>query len=69
MVPVIIPNVDIPASTCTIESRMTSSRSFQVPESVVLAGGVTSVHQPRKRLNSGKILAGELIPAARIKRL
>ena len=33
-----------------------------VPESVVLDGAVTSVHQLRNRHNSVKILAGELIP-------
>ena len=37
-----------------------------VPESVVLDGAVTSVHQLRNRHNSVKILAGELILVARI---
>ena len=66
MVAVVVSNADIPARTDLNELiKDEQFKIIYVPESVVLDGAVTSVHQLRSRHNSVKILAGELILVAR----
>jgi hypothetical protein len=67
MVAVVVSNADMPARTDLNELiKDEQFKVIYVPESVVLDGAVTSVHQLRNRHNSVKILAGELILVARI---
>jgi hypothetical protein len=67
-VPVVVSQVDIPARTDLNELiKNNQFKIIQMPTAAVVDGAVTSVDQLRDGRNSVAILAGEQIPAGRIK--
>ena len=67
MIAVVVSKVDIPAMTHLNELIKDGDfKRIQVPETAVVDGAVTSVHQLRDTWNDVAILAGEQIPVTRI---
>ena len=69
MGPVVISEVDIPPRTDLNELiKHDQFRLILIPEDAVVDGAITSIDQLRDGRNRVAILAGEQIPAGRIKR-